>query len=67
MLFKAPGNKAPESLGFVENINSIRPSSNWEYFEDSCSEKFGALFCARNSYKILANQLDWGKCYFGFH
>ena len=44
-LFKTPG-KVAESLEFAENGNFIRASSNWEYFEDSCSEKIGALFCA---------------------
>ena len=38
--------KVAESLEFAENGNFIRASSNWEYFEDSCSEKIGALFCA---------------------
>ena len=32
-------------------------SGNWEYFEDSCSEKIGALFCVRNFYKILATPI----------
>ena len=57
-----------ESLDFTENGNFIRASSNWEYFEDSCSKKIGALFCVRNSYKILATNsifadviLDFGR------
>ena len=29
--------KVAESLGFAENGNFIRASSNWEYFEDSSS------------------------------
>ena len=55
-----------ESLDFTENGNFIRASSNWEYFEDSCTERIGALFCVRNSYKILANQFDFRRCYYGF-
>ena len=51
--------KVAESLDFTENGNFIRASRNWEYFEDSCSKKIGALFCVRNSYKILASQLIW--------
>ena len=61
-----PWEKVAESLDFVENNNFIRESSNWEYFEDSCSKKIGALFCVRYSYKILANQFDFRKCCFGF-
>ena len=48
--------KLTESLDFAENGNFIRASSNWEYFEDNCSEKIDALLCVRISYKILANQ-----------
>ena len=55
--------KVAESL---ENGNFIRASSNSEYFEDSCSEKIGALFCVQNSCKILANQFDLHRYYFGF-
>ena len=55
--------KVAESLDFAENANFIRASSNWEYFEDSCSEQIGALFCVQNSYKILANQFDFRRCY----
>ena len=55
--------KVAESLDFAEYGNFIIASNNWEYFEDSCSEKIGALFCVRNSYKILANQ-KWLKMYF---
>ena len=58
--------KVAESFEFPENGNFIRASSNFEYFEDSCSEKNGALFCVRNSYKILANQFDLRRYYFGF-
>ena len=58
--------KLANSLDFPENCNLIRAKSNWEYFEDSCSEKIGALFYVRNSYKILANQFDLRRCYFGF-
>ena len=58
--------KVAESLNFTENSNFIRASSNREYFEDSCSKKIGALFCVRNSYKILANQFDFRRCYIGF-
>ena len=47
--------KVAERLDFAENANFIRASSNWEYFQDSCSEQIGALFCVQNSYKILAN------------
>ena len=36
--------KVGESLDFEENGNFIRASSNWEHFEDSCSEKIDALF-----------------------
>ena len=52
-----------ESLDFTENGNFIRASSNWEYFEDSCSEQIGALSSVQNSYKILANQFDFRRCY----
>ena len=48
--------KLTESLDFAENGNFIRARSNWEYFEDNCSEKIDALLCVRISYKILANQ-----------
>ena len=65
ILFKTR-EKVTESLDFAENNNFIRESSNREYFEDSCSKKIGALFCVRNSYKILANQFDFRKCCFGF-
>ena len=58
--------KVAKSLNFAENGNFIRASSNWEYFEDSCSEKIGSLFCVRNSYKILADPFDFCRCYFGF-
>ena len=58
--------KVAESLDFAENGNFIRISSKREYFEDNCSEKNGALFCVRNSYKILGNQFDFRRCYFGF-
>ena len=58
--------KVAESLDFPENGDFIRASSNWEYFEDSCYKKIGTLFCVRNSYKILANQFDFCRCYFGF-
>ena len=61
MLFKTPGKKQPKVW-----ILQKMASSNWEYFEDSCSEKIVALFCVRNSYKILANQFDFRRCYFGF-
>ena len=53
-----------KSLDFAENCNLIR--CNREYFEDSCTEEIGVLFCVRNSYKILANQFDLRRCYFGF-
>ena len=55
--------KVAASLDFTENGNFIRATSNWEYFEGSCSKKIGALFCVRNSYKILASQfnLDFGR------
>ena len=43
--------KVGESLDFEENGNFIRTSSNWEHFEDSCSEKIDALFCVRNPYE----------------
>ena len=56
--------KLAKSLDFTENCNFI--SSNLEYFEDSCSEEIGALFCVRKSYKILANRFDLHRCYFGF-
>ena len=39
--------KLAESLGFAENGNFIRASSNWKYFEDSCSAKIDALFRVR--------------------
>ena len=58
--------KVAESLNFAENGNFISASGNWEHFEDSCSEKIYALFCVRISYKILANQFDFRRCYFGF-
>ena len=58
--------KVAESLDFAENGNFVRASSNGEYFEDSRSEKIGALFCVRNSYKMLANQFDFCRCYFRF-
>ena len=58
--------KVAESLCFAESGNFIRASSNWEYFEDSCSEKIGVLSCVRNSYKILANQFDLRRSHFGF-
>ena len=58
--------KVAESLDFAENGNFIRASSNGKYFEDNYSEKIGALFCVLNSYKILANQYNFRRCYFGF-
>ena len=58
--------KVAKNLDFTENGNFIRASSNWEYIEDSCSKKIGALFCVRSSYKILANQFDFRRCYFEF-
>ena len=58
--------KVAESLDFAETGNFISASSNWEYFEDSCCGKIGALFCVWNSNKILANQFDFHRCYFGF-
>ena len=58
--------KVAKSLGFEENGNFVRASSNWEYFEDSYSGKNDALFGVWNSYEILANQFDFRKCYFGF-
>ena len=58
--------KVAKSLHFEENGNFIRASSNLEYFEDTCSKKIDALFCARNTYKILANQFDFCRCYFRF-
>ena len=58
--------KVAENLDFAENGNFIGSSSNWEYFEDRCYEKNGALFCVWYSYKILANQFDFSGCYFGF-
>ena len=58
--------KAVENLDFAESSNFIRESSNWKYFEDSCSKKNGDLFCVQNSYKILADQFDFRRCYFGF-
>ena len=51
--------KVAESLDFAENNNFIKECSNWEYFEDGCSEKISALFCVWNSYKILANQFHF--------
>ena len=56
--------KSAESLDFAENGNFITASSNWEYFEDSCSEKIDALFRVRISYKILANQFRFSQMLF---
>ena len=56
--------KSAESLDFAENGNFIKASSNWEYFEDSCSEKIDALFRVRISYKILANQFRFSQMLF---
>ena len=58
--------KVAESLDFAESSNFIRESSNREYFEDSCSKKIDALFCVRNSYKILAYPFDFRRCCFEF-
>ena len=58
--------KPAETLDFAKNCNFIRASSNWECFEDSCSENIGAFFFVRNSYKILANQFDLCRIFFGF-
>ena len=67
ILFKNAWEKVAESLDLAEKGNFIRASSsNWEYFEGTCSEKKnGALFCVWNSCKILANQFDFRRCYFG--
>ena len=53
--------KLAERLDFVENNNVIRASSNWEYFEDRCSEKTDALLFVRISYKILGNQFRFSQ------
>ena len=58
--------KVAENLDFAENSNFIRASSNWQCFEDNCPKKIGTLFCVQNSYKILANQFDFRRYYFGF-
>ena len=58
--------KLAESLDFAENCNFIRTSTNWECFEESCSENIDALFFVRNSYKILANQFELCRSFFGF-
>ena len=57
-----------ESLNFVENGYFIRASSNWEYFEDSCSEKIYAfsvseiLIKYQQSNSIFADViLDFGR------
>ena len=48
---KVAWEKVAESLDLAEKGTFIRASSsNWEYFEDTCSEKKSALFCVRNSY-----------------
>ena len=56
--------KLAGSLDFAENGNFNRASSNWEYFENSCSEKMDALLRVRISYKILANQFRFSQMLF---
>ena len=58
--------KVAECLDFAGTGNFIWASSIWEYFEESCSGKITALFCVQHSYKILASQFDFCRCYFGF-
>ena len=56
--------KVAKSLDFAENGNFIRATQS--ILKIAVLKKTGALFCVQNSYKILANQFNFCRCYFGF-
>ena len=57
--------KVAESLDFEENGNFLEQVAPENILRVAVLKNL-SWFCARNSYKILANQFDFRRCYFRF-